>query len=176
MGSFRVRELGDSDVSAVVPLLDEALGAGFWDVRDLAREVALVAVSDDAPVGVAAAGLEREGGRVAGHVRLVAVDPACRRRGVATSLVRELVDRCERLGATEHFAYAWVHGPEGVAPLAGVLGATGFVLSHRIEAFYSGLAAGPCPACGHSPCRCPADLYVRGGTRSGGEGRIATTP
>jgi ribosomal protein S18 acetylase RimI-like enzyme len=96
-----------------------------------------------------------------GHVRLVAVDPAWRRCGVATALVRELVARCEALGVVSHLTYAWVHVAGGTAPMAGVLVEAGFSLSHRIEGFYSGVVGAFCPACGQSPCVCPADLYLR---------------
>jgi GNAT superfamily N-acetyltransferase len=159
--SFRIRDLTASDIPPVSPLLDAALGVGFWDAGDLACEVALVAEADGARIGVGAACLDRTDDHVVGHIRLVAVDPAWRRRGVATSLVRGLVTRCEELGATEHLTYAWVHGAKGIAPMAGVLVGTGFVLSRRIEGFYSGIIGGPCPACGESPCVCPADLYLR---------------
>jgi GNAT superfamily N-acetyltransferase len=142
-------------------MLDAALGAGFWDSGDLGCEVTLVAEADGAPIGVGTAGLDRTDERMVGHMRLVAVDPAWRRRGVATALVRELVGRCEALGVASHLTYAWVHGPDGAVPMAGVLEETGFCLSHRIEGFYSGVVGAACPACSQSPCVCPADLYLR---------------
>ena len=129
-------------------------------------EVALVAEADGVPIGVGTTALDQVDGGTAGHIRLIAVDPSWRRRGVATALVHELIDRCEALGATSHLTYAWVHGPDGKAPMAGVLTRTGFRLSRRIEGFYSGIASAPCPACGQSPCLCPADLYLREVTRA----------
>ena len=112
-------------------------------------------------VGVGIAGLDRTEDGLVGHVHLVAVDPAWRRRGVATALVRELVGRCEALGVASHLTYASVYGPDGTAPLARVLEEAGFSLSHRIESFYSGVVGVSCPVCRQSPCECPADLYPR---------------
>ena len=164
MGTFRIRELSPPDLPAISPLLDASLGSGFWDIGDLACEVTLVADADGAPIGVGTAGLDRTDDSTVGHIRLVAVDPAWRRRGVATALVRELVGRCEALGVTSHDTYAWVHGADGTAPMADVLVEAGFSLSRRIEGFYSGIVAASCPACGQSPCVCPADLYLREAT------------
>ncbi len=164
MGSFRIRELSAPDLPTISPLLDAALGSGFWDAGDLVCEVTLVAEADGGPIGAGTASLDRTDDGMVGHVRLVAVDPAWRRRGVATALVRELVGRCEALGVTSHLTYAWVHGVDGVAPLARVLVEAGFSLSHRIEGFYSGIVGASCPACGQSPCVCPADLYLREAT------------
>lgn len=161
MGSFRIRELGAPDLPVIAPLLDAALGAGFWDVGDLTCEVALVAEADGVPIGVGTASLDQADGGTVGHIRLIAVDPAWRRRGVATALVGELIGRCEALGVTSHLTYAWVHGPHGMAPMASVLVGAGFALSHRVEGFYSGAVGAPCPACGQSPCVCPGDLYLR---------------
>lgn len=161
MGPFRIRELSARDLPAISPLLDAALGTGFWDAGDLVCEVTLVAEADGAPIGVGTAGLDPTDDGMVGHMRLVAVDPAWRRRGVATALVRELVGRCEALGATSHLTYAWIHGADGAAPMAGVLVEAGFSLSRRIEGFYSGILGASCPACGQSPCVCPADLYLR---------------
>jgi len=159
--SIRIRDLSTVDLHAIRALLDAVLGTGFWDAGDLACEVALVAEADGAPIGVGTAGLDRTGDGTVGHIRLVAVDPAWRRRGVATTLVRQLVGRCEALGVTSHLTYAWVHGADGTAPMAGVLAESGFSLSHRAEGFYSGVVGASCPACGQSPCVCPADLYLR---------------
>jgi GNAT superfamily N-acetyltransferase len=160
--SFCVRELGAPDFPVLAPLLDAALGSGFWDADDLGCEVTLVAYADGAPIGVGIAGLDRTEDGLVGHVHIVAVDSAWRRRGVATALVRELVSRSEALGVASHLTYAWVYGPDGTAPLAHVLEEAGFSLSHRIEGFYSGVVGVSCPACGQSPCVCPADLYLRG--------------
>jgi GNAT superfamily N-acetyltransferase len=161
VGFFRIRELSAPDLPAVRPLLDAALGTGFWDATDLECEVTLVAEAHGAPIGVGTAGLDRTDEGMVGHIRLVAVEPAWRRHGVATALVRELAGRCEALGATSHLTYAWVHGEDGTAPMAGVLAEAGFFRSRRIEGFYSGIVGVSCPACGHSPCVCPADLYLR---------------
>lgn len=166
--SFRVRELSAPDLPAIAPLLDAALGGGFWDADDLGCEITLVAVADDVPIGVGIAGLDQTDHGLVGHMRLVAVDPAWRRRGVATALVRELVSHCEALGVASHLTYAWVHSPDGTAPLARALEKAGFSLSHRIEGFYSGIAGASCPVCGQSPCVCPADLYLRGLTSARG--------
>jgi hypothetical protein len=55
-----------------------------------------------------------------------------------------------------------VHGPGGIAPLSSALVRSGFTFERRIEGFYGGATADACPACGLSPCVCPADVYRRG--------------
>jgi GNAT superfamily N-acetyltransferase len=148
-------------------LLDATIGRGFWDHRDLDSGLVLVAETDGTVVGVGTASLDDSDetgtlayGRV-GHVRIVAVDPEARSRGIATALIGELVVWCESHGANGLLAYAWVYGRDGVAPLATALERAGFTRAVRIENFYAGATTAPCPACKQSPCECPADVYTR---------------
>jgi GNAT superfamily N-acetyltransferase len=164
MSAVMLRRLSKEDRPAVDHLLDEALGRGFWDPsRDL-DDIVVVAVEHGRLVGVGSASIEADAkpseGSV-GHLRLVAVVDSARRHGVATSLVSELSTLCETRGAETLVAYAWVHGQDGIAPLAGVLERAGYRFDRRIEHFYRAAVADPCPACGQAPCVCPADLYRR---------------
>jgi len=159
------RPLKPTDRPAIESLLNEALGRGFWNPsRDL-DDIVVVALAAGALVGVASASIESDSaqsiGDSVGHVRLVAVHPAARRHGVATRLVREVSAVCEARGALSLLAYAWVHGPGGAAPLSGALEINGYQFDRRVEGFYGGAVADPCPACAKAPCVCPADVYLR---------------
>lgn len=165
MTEHTIRRMKPTDRSALEALLDEAMGRGFWDPAHDLEGIVLVAEADDRVAGVATASIETDvppsvAGPV-GQVRLVAVDPSARGRGIATRLVAETSALCESLGAKSLLAYAWVHCPEGVAPLAGALTRDGYVLDRRIEGFYAASGTDACPACGELPCVCPADVYRR---------------
>ena len=157
MHEVLIRPMELADRSQVEPLLDEAIGRGFWDPSADLGGIVLVATARETIVGVASADVEPP----EGHVRLVAVDSASRRRGIATQLVTEIVGLCEARGATVLIAYAWVHADCGVAPLTAALTNAGFVFERRIDDFYGGAVSSECPACGQSPCTCPTDLYRR---------------
>lgn len=164
------RPMTGRDRGPAAALLDSAVGRGYWSLDPGNDGSHRVAERDGALAGVASGCLadridEAPGlAPPVGLVRLVAVEPSCRRLGIATRLVREVIDDCLRLGAADLASYAWVHGRTGTAPLAGVLERLGFRKVRRIEHFYAGGGdGGPCPGCGHSPCDCPADLYVRRG-------------
>jgi len=162
MPELSTRRMEQADRPAIQALLDEAIGRGFWEPsRDL-DDIVIVAVEDGRLVGMASASVEPDPVEAIGVVRLVAVDPSSRGRGVATRLVSEISAICEAHGARGLLAYAWVHGPGGVAPLSGALVRTGYAFDRRIEDFYGGAVADPCPACRQSPCVCPADVYRRG--------------
>ena len=166
MPELSTRQMEPADRPAIEALLNEAIGRGFWDPSRALDDIVIVAVEDGRLVGMASASVESDpaqaAGEPAGVVRLVAVDPSSRRHGVATRLVSEVSAICEAHGARGLLAYAWVHGPGGIAPLSGALARTGFAFDRRIEDFYGGTVADPCPACGQSPCVCPADVYRRG--------------
>ncbi len=165
MAELRTRRMQPEDRPGVDSLLDATLGRGFWDPSGDLDDIVLVAVEREQLIGVASASVEMEpsgeSGTAIGHVRLVAVAPIARGRGVATRLVSEVSQSCETRGATRLVAYAWVHGRGGIAPLSGSLERAGYARERRIEGFYAGTVADPCPACGKSPCECPADLYRR---------------
>ncbi len=156
-----------SDLPEVAELLDRTLGRGFWDFDPSQPGSHRVALEDGAVIGFASAVLVdsvRETPALdtpIGLVRIVAVDARARRRGVATLLTNQVCDRCRDAGARDMAAYAWVHGPAGDAPLAGVLRRLGFCFERRLIDFYAAPNTAPCPACSQTPCVCPADLYVR---------------
>jgi GNAT superfamily N-acetyltransferase len=164
---YRIREFAESDRDQAVALLDAALGAGFWDPKSDFDYVGLVAILDGRLVGILTARLEAsysaEAGQLApvGHIRLVAVDASARHRGIATALVKRVSEVLESEGAGSLLAYAWVHDPLDIAPLAGALLSAGFTFERRIEGFYAGFRSPRCPACGKSPCACPADVFRR---------------
>lgn len=172
MMDVTTRPLTEQDLPNVAELLDSTLGVGFWDLDVRQPGSHRAAVIDGAIVGVASAVIAEATGELAelrapvGLVRIAAVAEDARGRGVATRLVREVCEGCAAAGAADHAAFAWVHGPEGSAPLAGVLGGLGFVRARRLVDFYSSSGTQRCPACGQVPCACPADLFVRGDTRT----------
>ncbi len=158
----------------VAELLDQTLGPGFWDFDPSQPGSHRVALENGAVIGFASAALVdsiREAPALdtpIGLVRIVAVEERARRRGVATLITQQVCDRCRAAGARDMAAYAWVHGPAGVAPLAGVLERLGFSFERRLIDFYAAPSTGPCPACNQQPCTCPADLYVRAEASDGG--------
>lgn len=162
MTDLSTRKMASADRPDVEALLDDSIGRGFWDpTRDL-DDIVLVGTKDGRLVGVASARVGSDPAATeppVGHLRLVAVAPSARRHGVATRLVAEVTEVCRSYGARDLIAYAWVHGPGGIAPLAGALERVGYVFDRRIENFYGGAVAAPCPACRRSPCICAADLY-----------------
>ncbi len=156
-----------ADLASIGPLLDVSLGVGFWDLDLAASGSHRVAVEGERVVGFVSAVLGASEAEVPGlpspvcTVRIAAVCPEARDRGIATQLVREACEECERLGAAGLLAYAWVHAPTGRAPLAGTLRRLGFACERRIDGFYASEMAPACPACHRSPCVCPADVYWR---------------
>ncbi|PKQ37762.1 MAG: hypothetical protein CVT59_05695 [Actinobacteria bacterium HGW-Actinobacteria-1] len=166
------RPLTEQDLPRVAELLDSTLGAGFWDLDVQQSGSHRAAVADGIIVGVASAVIAEATGELAGLaapvglVRIAAVAEDARGCGVATRLVREVCDACAAAGAADLAAFAWVHGPEGSAPLAGVLRRLGFTRARRLVDFYSSSGMQCCPACGQVPCACPADLYVRSDAKS----------
>ncbi len=177
-GFAATRPMSASDMEQVRRLLDDAMGSGFWylDVNTLGSH--RVAVADGRVVGVASACITPDApefDEVPGPVctvRLVAVDPRFRDRGIATVLVREVCEECEALGTASFQAFAWVHAATGDVPAAGVLGRLGFERLRRIEAFYAGATSDACPGCGAIPCVCPADVYVRTASWLTGPGEV----
>jgi len=164
------RPMAGRDRKPAAVLLDSAVGRGYWSLDPASRGSHRVAERGDVLAGLASGCLadridEAPGlAPPVGLVRLVAVAPSFRRLGIATRLIREVIEDLRRLGAGNLASYAWVHGRTGTAPLAGALERLGFAKERRIEDFYAGGGeGGPCPGCGHSPCDCPADLYVRRG-------------
>ena len=164
--TLKTREFIGPDLPEVAELLDPTLGCGFWDFDPSQPGSHRVALKDGAVIGFASAVLVdsiREAPALdapIGLVRIVAVDARARRRGVATLITKQVCDRCREAGARDMAAYAWVHGPAGEAPLAGVLERLGFSFERRLIDFYAAPGTGPCPACSQQPCACPAELYV----------------
>ena len=177
MTDLSTRKMASADRPDVEALLDDSIGRGFWDpTRDL-DDIVLVGTKDGRLVGVASARVGSDPAATeppVGHLRLVAVAPSARRHGVATRLVAEVTEVCRSYGARDLIAYAWVHGPGGIAPLAGALERVGYVFDRRIENFYGGAVAAPCPACRRSPCICAADLYRLDADGADGGGEEST--
>lgn len=163
MSKVSTRRMVGTDRTAVTHLLDDAMGRGFWNPSSDLEDIVIVALEGRHLIGVAVARVELDtagaNGALVGEVRLVAVAESARRRGIGTRLVREATAACEQHGATELIAYAWVHGPGGLAPLAQALKRAGYARERRIDDFYGGVASCACPACAQSPCVCPADVY-----------------
>jgi ribosomal protein S18 acetylase RimI-like enzyme len=166
-GDITTGSIAEHDLPVLVSLLDATLGEGFWSIDLGTPGSHRVALRDGLLVGVASAVLTDDAGVATdlatpiGLIRVAAVDPSARRRGVATRLIGEVCGECVRLGARSLAAFAWVHGDSGIAPLAGVLERTGFVAEQRREHFYAGADTTACPQCGGLPCSCAADLYVK---------------
>lgn len=164
MARHSIRPMVADDRPAIEALLDDAVGRGYWDPHHDLDDIVVVAADGGHLVGVATGDVSSDAsgpdGTPTGAVRLVAVDERARRGGIATRLVAEVTTLCMERGAAEIIAYAWVHGPDGIAPLSEALRRSGYVFERRIEGFYgSAPASETCPACLQSPCVCPADLY-----------------
>jgi Fe-S-cluster containining protein/ribosomal protein S18 acetylase RimI-like enzyme len=172
LADVALRPLPAADLPAAGALCDASLGAGFWTLDVGETGVRLGARRRGELLGVGAAELVADGvgeapglARPVGLLRLVAVAPPARRRGVASLLVRELCAAMVGQGAASLAAYAWVYGDVARAAVSGPLEREGFVRERRLEEFYASPRTPACPRCGASPCGCPADLYIRTGCR-----------
>lgn len=165
--SIITRAITDRDMDPVTALLDSVLGHNYWALDPGSAGSHRLAVLNDDIVGVASGclvdGLADSPDLCSpvGLLRLVAVAPSFQRLGIASLLVNEVCKEIKLLGAIDLVSYAWVHGHIGIAPLAGVLTRLGFVMNRRIEGFYANAGSGLCPGCGHEPCVCSADLYMK---------------
>lgn len=101
----------------------------------------VIAEEDAALVGFAILDIEdTDTGRV-GYVVTLDVDPACRRRGVAGALMREV----ERQAVAEGCPGMLLHVFIGNAAAMQFYEAEGYVRSHRVEGFYgAGMDAWVC--------------------------------
>jgi ribosomal protein S18 acetylase RimI-like enzyme len=170
----QTRALEGRDLEDVGRLLDAALGRGAWELDPGSPGSHRVAVTEGRVIGAVSAcvtasvaGVEALPAPV-GTLRLIAVDPAFRGRGVAMRLTGEACRECEQRGAATLLAYAWIHAATGAAPGAHVLQRLGFVRRGRIDGFFGALAlAEPCPGCGSAPCLCAVDVYVRRAAATG---------
>ena len=132
----------------MVEIVDaEGFRASFLHSYDLAR-------ADEAIVRLAS--------EPTGLIKSIAVAPAARGRGVATSLISAGMRALAERGARRYYSLAWVSRQRGYG-LCGVLTALGFRGARRIERFWyrDSLASGyRCPACGQ-PCECTVEVMVR---------------
>jgi ribosomal protein S18 acetylase RimI-like enzyme len=178
-----IRRLEPADHDAVVRLIDASVGEGFLDVSLLASGVCFVAEADGELAGAvvatvrdaafaaslppalrdAVARLPGPAGRLL-HIAELAVDPAARRCGLATQLVRAAEEAGRNDGAGTAVAVAWLPADPERPTSEGVFRRRAFADLGVIADFYReiSLAAGAyCPACGPPPCRCSVRLFLK---------------
>ena len=177
-----IRRLQPADHNAVVRLIDALVGEGFLDTSLLdsglcfAAELhgsmagALVAtLRDEAYAALlppalrdAVARLAQPDGRLL-HIAELAVDPATRRRGLATRLVAAAEEAGRGDGAGAAVAVAWLPSDPERPTSEGVFHRA-FADLGVLADFYReiSLASGAlCPACGPPPCRCSVRLFLK---------------
>ena len=191
-GGVFVEDYRDGDEAAVLRIAGAALGEGYVDDLGpvLARPGAAVLVARGAPAGpalgfvwgwrLAPGALAAEhpelgpsplppalaradaAGRLA-LLKTIAVDPACRGRGIGPVLVQAFERRLRALGAATFLSPAWVHD-DGV-PVDRLLSGFGYRPWHRVPRLWRrGCEDGEfaCPA--RRPgegCCCDAVYYAR---------------
>jgi GNAT superfamily N-acetyltransferase len=182
-----IRPLWPADRPQAATLLDDAVGAGFWGFDGPGEELALVALDtadEEEVTGAALCRVEAEGeedalvafrgggamaagpppsGRLL-HVRVIAVAPEARRRGIAQALLARAEEEAVGSGAAAAYLFAWL--PPGQPEPAAVpfYLAAGYEPRPDLRDFYAAgsLAAGAdCPYCGAPPCRCAARPFVK---------------
>ncbi len=158
------RELGDG-IYSPDGLLRDAMDptAGVWLAQPplvAGMAVARLLVPEDAAYyerfGAEATGLFD--GTV-GSFEAVAVDPACRRRGVGGRLTSASLDWMRQQGCDVAVTISWLSGrPDSSLPLFRGLG---FREGRTVERFYERESVEQrwsCPVCGR-PCRCSAAFF-----------------
>ena len=175
-----LRRLEPGDRPAAARLLDDAVGAGFWDFCGGGGDLSAVAVHAGGLAGVVVAALEPAGeedvrlvfgpaagipaGRLVLHVRAVAVAPQARRVGLGRRLLACVEHEAAGRGAPAAFLFAWLPAGRPEPPAVKLYEAAGYVAAPDIPDFYAAgsVAAGAlCPYCGAPPCRCAARPYVK---------------
>jgi GNAT superfamily N-acetyltransferase len=177
-----IRPLAAGDKPAVTLLLDDAVGAGFWEFDGPGEALALVATLAEDVTGVILCRLEPAGGpdaRVAFaagdslspapdgrmlHVRAVAVAPAARRAGIARRLIAHADAEAAALGVGASYLFAWLPAGRPEPAAVPLYTAAGYVPGRDIGDFYAAgsIAAGAnCPYCGPPPCRCAARPFAK---------------
>jgi GNAT superfamily N-acetyltransferase len=175
-----IRPLETGDRPAAAPVLDDAVGAGFWRFDGPGEDLSFVAVDGSRVAGVALCRLEAAGDPdaceafAAGggtapdgsllHVRAVAVAPEDRRRGIARRLLAHAETEAARQGAGAAYLFAWLPAGRPEPAAVPLYLAAGYVPGQDLEAFYAdgSVASGAdCPYCGAPPCRCAARPFVK---------------
>jgi GNAT superfamily N-acetyltransferase len=175
-----IRPLLDADRSAVARLLDDAVGAGFWQFADGAGALSFVAVNEAGVAGVIITCLEPDddpdvrmalgspspaaAGELVLHVRQLAVAPAARRTGLASRLLARAETEAGALGAGASFAFGWLPFGRPEPDAVPFYEAAGYAARPDITDFYAqdSLTTGAlCPYCGEPPCRCAVRPFVK---------------
>jgi len=175
-----LRRLEPGDRPAAATLLDDAVGAGFWDFCEGGGDVSAVAVQGGRLAGVVVAALEPASdadvrlvfgpaggvapGRPVLHVRAVAVAPEARRAGLGRRLLAHVEREAAERGARAAFLFAWLPAGQPEPGAVRLYEAARYVAAPDIPDFYAAgsVAAGAlCPYCGAPPCRCAARPYAK---------------
>jgi len=176
--TLRRLELGDRPAAAT--LLDDAVGAGFWDFCEGAGDLSAVAVHAGGLAGIVVAALEPAAeedvrlvfgpaggvapGRPVLHVRAVAVAAEARRAGLGRRLLAHVEREAAGRGAPAAFLFAWLPAGRPEPGAVRLYEAAGYAAAPDIPDFYAAgsVAAGAlCPYCGPPPCRCAARPFVK---------------
>ena len=95
-------------------------------------------------------------------IKSIAVDEQFRGNGIATRLVKQVMQLLEKNGAKGFYSFGWV-SKQNVCQTQGVLESLGFQSVMRFDEFWlddSTQRNYDCPVCGQ-PCHCAALLFVR---------------
>jgi ribosomal protein S18 acetylase RimI-like enzyme len=160
-----IRGLKDEDKASVAHLLDDAVGAGFWDFCDGEGDLSAVALAGGRAAGVVIAELEpltthdagivfgpprnvvgsgaggasddvHSGGRVL-HVRAVAVAPAARRRGLGRRLLTHVEAAATAQGVTAAYLFAWLPAGRPEPPAVHLYAVAGYEAGRELPDFYA---------------------------------------
>ncbi len=177
-----IRPVTVDSIGAARDLLDRCFGVGFGHIDDGGGDVAYAAYSGPFVVGVVTASLRDPAGLETfyrGRLRWpadglatpevallgqIAVDAHARRCGVGDALL-DAVEQAvfERFdGRIDYWvANAWVHARNGHCPAGPLFERHGFALAGNVPDFFAAMPADDCPGCGHVPCRCSANVYIK---------------
>lgn len=139
--SWRIRQAAREDLDALFALDQVCFRSGIaYSKTELKyflfhpHSISLVANDASGIAGFAIAEVRMEGGRCAGHIVTIDVDPAQRRQGVGQLLMDALTERCRAAGAVLLRLEVAVDNEAAIA----FYKLLGFVETGRIRRFYMG--------------------------------------
>ena len=182
-----MRPLESKDLDEVAALVDEAVGAGYFQPADVDLRLSFVAFAGGRLAGTAVGSLQaasstawmpgalqaavqslvaqteavvRRPATPLLHVRELAVAPPERRRGIGAALLEAVEVAGRDAGARAAFALAWIPTAPDRPTSAGLFRRLGW-RDLGIEPDFYAAAGAVCPVCGPPPCRCAARVFFK---------------